>query len=238
MRKWVLVLLFGVFCAGVGVALARSTSAVSMNPSATRAYLIARNELQEAIDGGDVARASAVHAFVERINDECPNVLAAAPGVGGVLRREAVSQLEYTRLSALRPAYLSFARAISKLRWSSGGLTQLVHRQAKVATATVSGVRPNICTDAREFVTSEYRVEPEETKRFLAERTTVENDNWVGQAGSRPLALGAEITDMLRRYVRPSDRALLAPKPPSPATERTFLVGLDEIVHALGLPKE
>ena len=112
-RTWIVLLIVCAAGVSAGVALARSSSparsssSVSTNESATRSYLIAEHELQQAVNGAVMARSSAFQGFVDHIQGECANVLAGAPeGGGSVLRLEAVSQLDYEGLLAVRPAYL------------------------------------------------------------------------------------------------------------------------------------
>jgi hypothetical protein len=238
-RMWIALVVVLVAVVSAGVALARSGSSVSGDVSATRSYLTAERELQQAIDSAAGGRVSALQAFVEHIQSQCPNVLAGAPAGGGVLRLEAVSQLAYAGLLVVRPAYLRFAGAVTGLRWESPTLTELVHRQARSAIAAVSVAQPDICTDARQFVASSYTGEPAGTKRFLAEQRAVEADKSVRGPGAREVALAPEIAGLLRRYERPGNGASHMPVPPSDAvTERAFLAALHAMLGALGLSEE
>jgi hypothetical protein len=237
-RTWIVLLLTSTASASVGVALARSGGPVSANVRATRAYLGAKHELEQAIERAGAARASARQAFVDHIQSDCANVLAGAPGGGDVVGQEAISGLDYAGRLVMRPAYLIFARAVGELRWSSRKLTRFVRLQRRAVIAAVSVAQPDICTDARQFVASGYHVEPAGTKRFLVEQMAVEADQSVREPGSREVSLAPTITEMLRSYETPNERALLVPTPSSPAAERSFVVGLKEVLQALGLPVE
>jgi hypothetical protein len=217
-----------------GVALAQPGKPGATNPDATRSYLIARRKLERA--GNAVAvHASAYRTVADQIQSSCANVLAGSPQGGGVLRQEAVAELDYAGRLAVRTAYLTFASKVAGLRWGSRQLTRFVHRQGTVIAASVSVTEPNICTDAKQFVSSGYKVEPAGTTRFLAERRTVEAEGAIRSSGFHEVLLGPAINEMLRPYEGRSDEALLVPVPASAAAERAFVVGLHEVLDALGL---
>lgn len=227
MRNGLALLLVVILCAGAGLALAQPGTSKSRDADSTRAYLVARHAFLSAISGDDSGHIRAMTTFVTHVEQQCPKVLSAAPGSGGVLRQEAVSQLEYISLLEARPAYLTFSRTVSKLHWSSSKLTRAVARQAQALRAAVSISVPDLCVDAKAFAVSGYTVTPPATKRFLAQRADAEDAP----------GLMRMINEMLRPYERPNERALSAPQHTSREREETFFNELGELLRALGLPE-
>jgi hypothetical protein len=232
-RIWVILLIVCLAC--VGLELARSGSSASANVRATQSYLIAKHRLEKAISAESTARTSAFQIFVDHVQASCANILAGAPKGGGAVTQEAVSALDYAGRLVVRPAYLSFAKVVTKLRWSSRKLTRLVHQQGRAAIAAVSIVQPDVCVDAKRFVASGYAIEPASTKRFLTEGMAVEDEKSVHEAGSDEAGLEQTIAGMLYPYERPSERILLAPPSPSLTAEKAFFAALNEVFRALGL---
>ena len=206
-----------------------------MDAESTRVYVAAKYRLMKDIGGSYSSREAAAKVLVKQVQSECPNVLAGAPADGGELRREAVAQLEYALRLALRPAYLGFATATGGLRWKSRELTQEVARQAIIVRASVSIAQPNLCSDAREFVSSEYRIEPAATRRFLAEQDALEAEQVISRGRSAPRDLAMAIASLLVPYETPHERALVPPPAESQVHEQDFVNALDQLMLALGL---
>jgi len=142
----------------------------------------------------------AVSGVIGRIGRECPHVLAGAPAAEGRdrLGHEVGIAVLYAALTPdVRPA-LDFARTVGRLRFTDGRLTRLIRLQAAAnrSQARLLLALPDLCADARAWVSSGYRRLSASTVRFLA---TTE-----GQSAETEV----EPLPMLARYEGPRARRL------------------------------
>jgi hypothetical protein len=110
-------------------------------------------------------------SFVAKTTTECPNVLAIAPHNSqfALLHAEVLLAVPVTVVRSSDNAALAFIRATENLRWSSKDLTESVRMLDASFLAEVRSALPNLCSDLRAWVESDYRALPQGTRRFLHE---------------------------------------------------------------------
>ncbi len=113
--------------------------------------------------------------MLTQVQHECPKVLAG-DGYGGEFRGDLLELLAAARESSVRPAYIGFAHEVAQLSWSSRELTRDVAREAKAVLADLSVPQPDLCAEARAYVSSKYKTVPAGVSRFSAERFAIESE--------------------------------------------------------------
>jgi hypothetical protein len=229
--------------AGTGTASAKSTRVTPADIAATHAYLFALYRFRQATKGDGRADQAGVHALVEHVSSQCPNVLAGAPAniATEEIAREVDLEVAHTFLQPQRNATIAFAKKVRRLRWSNRQLTYYIRGSAAEARANAELVAPEICSDARALAASGFQTVSASTTRFarrdLAANSKVDITS-PGESGN----LEEDIMRMLEPYERPDEKALI----PRPLTKREREVGeplavkltssaASEISDALGL---
>jgi hypothetical protein len=138
---------------------------------ATLAFLRANRVFLGELNARLPAELNEGSAFVAKTTSECPNVLAIAPHNSQFeqLHAEALLAVPVAVVRASDSAALAFVRATEHLRWSSKDLTENVRMLDASDLALVRSVLPNLCSDLRAWVGSDYRALPQGTRRFLHE---------------------------------------------------------------------
>jgi hypothetical protein len=154
---------------GVGAASATATAKPD-DAGATWTYLQAEYSFTRTVYAELSRSGEAVTGIVGRVERECPRVLAGAPEGRDLdgLRQEAGVTVLYTALTPdIRPA-LDVARAVGRLRWTDRRLTRMVRLEAanNRGSADLLLTLPNLCADARAWVSSGYRKLSAGTVRF------------------------------------------------------------------------
>ncbi len=152
---------------GVGAA---SATAKPDDAGVTWAYLQAEYSFTRTVYAELSRSGEAVNGIVGRVQRECPRVLAGAPEGQELdrLRQEAAVIVLYTALTPdIRPA-LDVARAVSRLRWTDRRLTRMVRLEAanNRRSADLLLTLPNLCADARAWISSGHRKLSAGTVRF------------------------------------------------------------------------
>jgi hypothetical protein len=220
-----------------------------VNPAdiaATRMYLRAAHEYEQAIRGGGPADLAAAHALISRIASACPNVLAGAPPNTATeeITREADLEVGHALEQPQIKPTIVFAKKIEHLRWTNRKLTYYVRGFAAESKATAELAAPDVCVDARAVAASGFTTIPASTTRYvlrdLCASSKVEVQNSPGETGELPEIIGI----MLKPYELPSDRALIPrrlSRPERKAKENAEYARLSsaesEMANALGLPK-
>jgi hypothetical protein len=168
--------------------------------AATRAFLQARYAYEQTLAASAPASKAAVETLVSRLGGECSGVLVGAPHrtlstlfespgrspsarrIGesnresrqrGDLEGELALALELPMIELNRQAALSYAHAVSSLRWSNSALTALERTGGAVLDWQLASLPPDVCADMRAWVASGYKTLSPATKMLIGEREAV-----------------------------------------------------------------
>lgn len=177
--------------------------------AATASYLREDYATTRAEVKGFPAAIAAIEALATRLHAECPGVLAnmpkPAPGVPptaseGEIGDEvtdaaigAAGHVEYSRDRA-------FARAVSRLHWSDRALTRLVHSAVADGAQQAGLPAPELCADARAWVSSGYETVSAATASYVHRYATL--------LGETDRGAEEKIMYELTRYESQSDRRI------------------------------
>jgi hypothetical protein len=232
-----------VLSAGTSTASAKSTRVTPADVAATRAYLFAMHQLRRATKGDGPAEQAGVHALVEHVSSQCPNVLGGMPANKALLEISEEISLDviHAVVQPERDAIIAFAKKVQRLRWSNPKLTYYIDGSAAEGSANAELVAPEICSDASILAASNFQRVSASTTRFLHQANAA-NSKVDVTSPSESGDLQQDIMRMLKPYERPDEKALI-PDPPTmrereagkALTVKLFLLPVSEISHALGL---
>jgi hypothetical protein len=172
----------------VSTALARTGPG---NAIVTRDYLqleLARTRAE--VKGLPVAFA-AIDALPERLKSECPGVLAdepeptarTKPSSSEVAIVEEVDASVFVAAEQTEyPLHLAFAHSVSRLAWSDGSLTRLVHSSAADELAKTQMPAPDLCADLRAWVASGYQTVSAAADSYDRRESTLSNETESAEA--------------------------------------------------------
>jgi hypothetical protein len=234
------------------LAAAPAGAVTASDRAATDAYLQARYEFEKAVEAATPAATASLLAFTSGVEAECRGVLrgveqleapprASGPRAAGERARRndqrvAVS-FELTRAdiateaAALAPAEAAFVTAVSTLRWSDPRVAATIARELRedlAARAAPSG--PELCGDLRTWAQSGFRRLAPRTREFEAQE----------QGLGEETIEGPPIESLLRPYVGPAERALIArteqlgAQRTGTAQTRALLAALEKLRVAVG----
>jgi hypothetical protein len=197
----VIAIVIGLTLAGAGSAAASSSRAGDR--AATRAYLAAATRLTEAAIVGHRRTRGALDAFVGHVAATCPGALAMAPAAGSaaqvrageLLEGEATEEAALAQLRSYAGPLLSFAAAVSRLRWTDGALGRRVAGAMRRYRAVLALQAPDLCGEIAASAATVFQTVPPQTTAFV---------NAVEAAMSAPTLLG--LLDRMRSYVTPAER--------------------------------
>ncbi len=196
-------LALGVWLAGWGPAAAAGTSLHDVDT--TRSYLRTEVAFFRTVVVNSHLGVRAGDELVGHIAKACPGVGSGAPR--SAASEEVVEKMREETLDALVLAVVSpdlaaerhVAVALARLRWSSRKLTDLVHRRARIESATSALALPDLCGDLKEWAASGHVTEPAGTRRFLEQYAAT-----AGGGGD----LQERIQPMLKSYEGARERVL------------------------------
>lgn len=220
--------------------------------TATHSYLEATVARRRAQEAAAPAALEAIQALAARVKAECPGVLAGAPPhVKGEKTNHSETEISDELLSVgfgagapvEHPADARFAKTVRRLRWSKPKLTRLLRSLALEQAEQSAIALPDLCTDMKYWVASNYTATSAGTKRFLHRQNVVSSTTFIDPEPNEPAANffkpAAIVAYRLKRYETHADR-LLARKafPPevkitNPAV-RPLLEAVGSIYAALG----
>lgn len=232
--------------AGTETAPAKSTGVKPADIAATRAYLLAVHEFRQATKGDGSADQAGVHALVEHVSSQCPNVLAGMPASTTLLEisQEILLEVTHTFAQPQRNARIAFAKKVQRLRWSNRKLTYYIRGSAAEERANAELVAPEVCSDARALAASGFQTVSASTTRFLRQANAADSKVVIVVKPGESGELDEVIRKMLKPYERPDEKALI-PRPLSKREReagealavKQILSPVSEISHALGLPE-
>jgi hypothetical protein len=157
-----------------------SAALASSNAASTEAYVRANYALVLAGHREIHTARARIAALRERLRHECGSVVAGSPQDedSEKLTWEVIGAMTIAGYQPGMPAAIRFSRTVSKLRWSSAGLTRAVHTYARQGLAEVRTPPPDVCADLRAWKASGYTALPPSTVHFR--RTFYENYVGVG----------------------------------------------------------
>lgn len=175
MKKYQTGFVWAVILAAVlsGVIIAHSSGDTGLrrNQAATREYLRLRRRFIAATKIGSAAGAS-MAAVVGHARISCKKVLAGAlhevspsmrPGVEMGLFGEMYEVLEIAAQQSQGASTVAFAAALRQIRWSNTDVTRLAYAFAHYEAQRSRRLVPNLCTEMRTWVASDYRALPKDT---------------------------------------------------------------------------
>jgi hypothetical protein len=232
--------------AGIACSSAPATaSAAASEEAATHGYLEARIALQRTWDRTVPAGLRAIGAVATHVRAECPGVLANAPTpVKGQRPSEPEAEVSQELVLAAfnaferveRPADIRFATAVRRLHWSNSRLTRMLHSLAIEQAEQSAIAPPDLCSDMKFWVASDYTAVSAGTKRYLHRLEVVSSigviESEPGEPASEFLHLNALIAHQLKPYEDRADR-LLARKALPPEPELTSQA-LRPVLEAVG----
>lgn len=193
------------------LAVSLPSAAARTNPNDARAtwsYLRAEDALFRAVNAGSRRGAMAAEEFAGHLDAECAGPLredigrsTTGNGIAREMSQEIVDALYVSLLSPDRTGYDTAASALSRLRWSSGELTDLVHREGRKAGAIARLEAPDVCGDLKTWAASRYATLPAGVSVFFAR---------IAATTQYHLGLPEPVKRMLGRYEGPRDRSLQA----------------------------
>lgn len=158
-------------CAGCALLLAPALALARPNDRrATRGYLRAAAAYTRSISAALGASVAAIETRGSAIGSECPSSLTYAPRdeafeeIGEEAHKTLIDAGAEQTLTARR----TFARAVSRLRWSDPRLAMLVREQAAEELAPATTALPNVCADIAAWKTNAYAALPQSAEHFLA----------------------------------------------------------------------
>lgn len=158
----------GAHAAGLRASSSSRTSSRARDVAATRAYIEANYRLIRVARENLQASEAAIRALVHRTVGECPLAGEGSytNGAASQVSEEVIGTIVTT---AYRPdvgAIHAFAGVVEHLRWSSPGLTHIVHRYL-VKLENLAVLAPaEICDDVKAFAATSFRAAPEGTVRY------------------------------------------------------------------------
>jgi hypothetical protein len=205
-----------------------STALGASDASSTEAYVRANYALTLAGHSFIHTGRARIAALRQRLRSECPAVIAGSPQntQSEQLTWEVIGAMTIVGYQPGVGAAASFARAVSKLSWSSASLTRAVRAYARQGLTEVHTPLPDVCGDLRAWKASGYTTLPASTVHFR--RTFYEN--YVG-VGFMPAALLRMVSPAQRALVRRSRRYEEAIAEVEALEVETF----GEIIDSLGL---
>jgi hypothetical protein len=237
-----------VTCVALSVSLFGPRSALALSAArtsdvaATRAYLVARHGLAQAVKGDGPADEAAVNALLASVNTECPNVLAGAPATAAVaeLDEEAVGQVVQALIQPQRHALITFARTVKPLHWGNVTLNTFIHAVVQERGTTAGLMAPNICTDASALAANGFQ--------RVSASTTLFREHRFQHHGFLKLPLGANktaggneevIQQALLVYERTAERSLITREPAEVQRKDALLFvahATSDLLKVLGIP--
>jgi hypothetical protein len=180
----------------------------------------------------------AIEALATRLHAECPGVLANMPKPASGARptaSESEIALEETGAAfgvAEHAEYgrdRAFARAVSPLHWSDRALTRLVHSAAADEVQKAELPAPDLCADARAWVSSGYQIVSVATTAYVRRYATLSGET-EGTEG--------KILHELARYESQPDRRIARQitdleKSAASSDVAKVLTALDQVAEAL-----
>jgi hypothetical protein len=204
---------------------------------ATHDYLEARIASEHTTRTESEAELKAIAALAAQVAAECPGVLAGAPRhVKGEKFNQSQLEISGELLSATfgvaehvqHPADARFARVVRHLHWSNPKLTKLLRSLAIEQAAQSAIPSPDLCSDLKFWVASDYSAVSAGTKQYLHRLDVVSSITQIQpEPGSEPhepvsslLNLNGLVAHRLERYENHADRRL-AKKALPPEAELT-----------------
>jgi hypothetical protein len=147
---------------------AAGADAAGGDAAATSAYVRANYALVATAHAHQGAAEAALQSLLARVRRECPLIVAGSP------QDEASEKLTFElvgamRLVAIKPfagAIAQYARAVSRLRWSSASLTRKVRSYARELLAQSRLAVPDFCGELRAWKANGYTSLPPGTLPF------------------------------------------------------------------------
>jgi hypothetical protein len=185
--------------ASPAIAIARTTPG---DATATREYLQLDLKQTRAEVKAFPAALAAIGTLREHLQAECPGVLAgeSTPAAGEKPSSSAVAIAEEVDGAVFGAAEHTesqlrrgFAHAVSRLAWSDGSLTRLVHSFAAAELAQSQLAAPDLCADLRSWVASGRQTVSAATEAYVHRQSTLAGET---EAGGETI---------MRRLVRDGD---------------------------------
>jgi hypothetical protein len=182
----------------VAAFLLPSTALGASDAASTEAYVRANYALTSAGHRFIHTGRARIAALRRRLRSECPAIVAGSPQntQSEQLTWEVIGAMTIVGYQPGVGAATTYARAVSKLSWSSSSLTRAVRAYARQGLTEVHTPLPDVCGDLRAWKASGYTTLPASTVHF---RKTF-YENYVG-VGFMPSAL--------LRMVAPAQKALV-----------------------------
>ncbi len=196
-------------------ALPAPSSAATPDRRATSAYLAASYAFERAALANSPSSNAAVAAYAQRVGQECPGVLASAPGAAPTgsaptahaptkrqleqltdLKLEALSAVLATWVTPDREAFDRLAGALRPLRWRDARITRLVREEVVEYERQLAATPLDVCADMRAWVSSGYLTLP-------ASAETARN-----AFINAPEHSGPSLQTLIARHEDPAQRAL------------------------------
>lgn len=169
MRVRVLLALPAVAAASFGIAPA-GASAAAGNAAATASYVQANYALvRVARSNLATAEAEPLHVLA-RVQRECPLAAAHSPqdAESTQVSNEIIGALVIAASQPDLQAIRAFVASVSRLRWSSGALTNAVHTYASHLRTLIGLPAPNLCGEVKAWAANGFHTLPASTVAFVA----------------------------------------------------------------------
>jgi hypothetical protein len=207
---------------------------------ATNAYLKADYAVVRAEIKNFPTAIAAVEALANKLQAECPGVLAdapkPAPGTPPSATEASISEEELDAVfaAALRTEHavrVRFAHEVAALHWSSGGLTRVVHSHA-IDEAEKAAILPvDLCADMRSWVASGYQSISAGTEEYLHTEAAL---------SAKTERAEADIKRKLRPYESPAGKRIAQKivmfENAEPPMLKKFFAALGKVGEALSAP--
>jgi len=151
----------------VGAAPA-TASTTPQDAASTHAYLVASYSALHAVVSGWPTVEADIHRLDLSLQAECPDVGTGSPQSGEEqkLSDEVIGALWATSYRADAAIARRFLHAVDPLKWSNPGITRAARTYARNLHAMTVLSVPDLCTDTRAWVASNYRTVPTDTEQF------------------------------------------------------------------------
>jgi len=220
-RGRLLCLLLLTLAAGACSPTAAGARVAAKDAAATHAYLDARIALNRAQAATDGAYLNAIDALAATVKAECPGVLiGATPRVKGERTNQSEFEVSQEIPAATfgagdtleHPADARFASAVRHLRWSDPRLTRLLRSLATEQAEQSAIPPPDLCSDMKFWVASDYRTTSPGTRRFVHRHEVVSSITQIESEPNEPVSLlfnvDALVAHRLKPYENHADRVL------------------------------
>jgi hypothetical protein len=149
--------------------------ATSLDRRSTARFIAASVATLKAAVAGTGRSRSVVDALATRVVAQCPGSLPAPGGpestavarVRAALNKEVGVELGLAELTPIRPAFVSFARRVGRLRWTVPAINRAVTASLRSGRLALSLVPPDLCGDIAAAAASGFTTLPAETYAFL-----------------------------------------------------------------------